>query len=282
MVPVLLGLSAIFMVGWRRALPWLGLSFIGVLFALGPSLKLMDADAGTIALPYAWIVAVVPKFIAFRMPIRFLTIAFLGLGVLTAMFIDALAKEGIGRRWLAAILAMVAVDTLVFTGAMTDPTLTPVNVPVGYNQLSKQGAVLDLKGHDRFVLRDASLTIFYQLFHKQPVLADHTQAIDRQDVLARQLALALVEQKPTAIQYVLGLLHSLNVTDIAFHPKAFQDTDAVQIRKSLTEHCAAVNPLPDPGNDPVEIFRIPASQNPFPAEQALDTVEGWIEEWRDG
>ena len=176
----------------------------------------------------------------------------------------------------------VVVEALVFTGALTDPTLTPVEVPVGYSQVSKEGAVLDLRGHDRYVLRDASISTFYQLFHGQPVLADHTQAIDRQDVLARALGLALVERETASIRAILGLLHSLNVSDIAFHPRSFQDTDALQMRASLVAHCAAVNPLAEPGNDPVEIFRVPDASKQIPLEDALQTVDGWIEEWRDG
>ena len=282
MVPILFGLSAIMMVGWRRTIPWLGLTAVGVIFAMGPTLKLTDGDAGILLLPYGWLVALVPNVVAYRMPLRFLTIAFLGLGVLAALFIDALNKEGISRSWLFGLLTAVIIEALVFTGALTDPAFTPVEVPVGYSQVSKEGAVLDLRGHDRYVLRDASLSTFYQLFHGQPVLADHTQAIDRQDVLARALGLALVERETASIRAILGLLHSLNVTDIAFHPRSFQDTDALQMRTSLVAHCPAVNPLAEPGDDPVEIFRVPDSSKQIPLEDALQTVDGWIEEWRDG
>jgi len=282
MVPILFGLSAIVVVGWRRSLPWLGLSAVAVIFALGPTLKLTDADTGTLLLPYGWLAALEPNVVAYRMPLRFLTVVFVGLGVLTAMFSDALGKEGLGRRWRVGLLAAVVVEGLVFTGALTDPTFSRVQVPVGYSQVSKEGAVLDLRGHDRFVLRDASISTFYQLFHGQPVLADHTQAIDRQDVLGRALGLALVERNSASIRGILGLLHSLNVTDIAFHPRSFDATDSLQLRTSLTAHCAAVNPLTEPGDDPVEIFRIPDSTKRIPLEDALETVDGWIEEWRDG
>ena len=242
----------------------------------------LRADEQWSAKANGWMVSLFEDGLAYRMPLRFLSVAFVGLGVAVALLLEGLRSEGLGVKWRALLVGGVLVDTLLFTGALTDPALTRVQVPVGYSQLGESGAVLDLRAHDRYVLRQASLSTFYQMFHEKPILANHTQAIDRQDVVNRELGLALVSRDTTRIQHVLGLLFSLGVHDIAFHPNAFHASDALQIRTSLSTHCAAVHPLPESGPDPVEVFRIPATHRDLPTDAALAIVDGWIEDWRDG
>ena len=172
----------------------------------------------------------------------------------------------------------MAADGLLFTGFATDEALNPVEVPSAYAHVSDRGALLDLWGHDRFLLRHAGLSTFYQVFHGRPVLADFTRAGDAQAVLGRRLGLAFVAGDLDRARELLDLLADLGVSDIALHPKSFPEADLPAIRAGLARLCEAVAAGTSEEADPVELYRIRPRWDPAARKAAWARVQAWMEE----
>ena len=56
-------------------------------------------------MPYAWLVELTPRALAYRMPYRFLALTFVGLAALTAMLITRTREDRLGPLWPAAMVA---------------------------------------------------------------------------------------------------------------------------------------------------------------------------------
>ena len=211
------------------------------------------------------------------MPARFMALAFLGLAALSALFLDQLAREGLSRRWRLGFLGLLLIDGLVLTGTMGDETSAPADVPSGYAGLSGEGAVLDLWGRDRDMLKYAGLSAFYQAHHGQPAMTDFTRTGSAQEVLSHRLSLALVEMRSAEVGDVLQVLGALGVSDIALHSASFHEADAARIRDGLDARCEAITGDTDVDDtDPVEIFRVPSSGQ-LEADEARDLLAAWME-----
>jgi hypothetical protein len=116
------------------------------LLSLGPRLYLAPGEPAGLdmALPYAWLYAVVPGFRALRAPVRFDALVSLALAVLAGYGVAALARPrptGGWRRWLApALVATVAVESLVWPAAVAEPVPVAAAVPEVYRWLARQAS----------------------------------------------------------------------------------------------------------------------------------------------
>jgi hypothetical protein len=275
LVPLCFGLLALAVRSPRKVLPWLILSAVGVTLALGPYLRLDDRSFGTLRLPYAGLYAISRSVLAYRMPARFLALSFVGLAALVALFLDRLRRDGLRPRWTALLLGLLLADGLLFTGFATDTTRAPATVPSAYASLSGKGALLDLWGYDRDLLRFAGLSAFYQTHHGQPCMTDFTRAGDAQTVTNRRLSLALADGREAEAQQILGVLARLGVTDLALHTSGFRDSDLSRMKATLsrlTKTAAASAPTED---DPVILYHIP------PANLDIDGAWAEIQAWAE-
>lgn len=263
----------------RETLPWVLVALTGTVLSLGPSLRLDDLDPGGASLPYAWLYELVPGILAYRMPARFMALTYLGLGALSALLLARLAEEGLGRGARTALVGLLLLDGLVFTGFSVDTTEAPAQVPSGYDSLSGEGAVLDLWGRDREMLKYAGLSAFYQAHHGQPSMTDFTRGGSPQEVLGRRLAVAVIEDREEDVREILEVLGHLGVTDIALHSASFHEADGSRLRQGLKRYCRAgqVEELEVEESDPVEVFYVaePRSGSPAAARATLDV---WLEQ----
>lgn len=276
---IILGCAAL-VPGKRRDLtPWAALAAAGLVLSLGPYLRIDDTEVGSMPLPLAWMIDLIPSMLAYRMPIRFLALTFLGLGVLVALLLKRLRSEGLGIGWQGAILTVLVLDGLAFTGLALDETTATAEVPEGYSEVSGSGAVLDLWGHDRDLLRYAGLSAFYQIEHGQPSVTDFTQANNAQSVLSRRLGLALVQKDELVAAEVISVLKGLGVTDIAFHPGSFQDRDQARVRGGLNSICDShIQARSTDDSDRVEVFYLPDDLAALSGPEAEARLVQWLEE----
>jgi hypothetical protein len=119
------------------------LVLISFLLSLGPRLYLAPGQpAGLdVALPYAWLYALVPGFKALRAPVRFDALLMLGLAVLAGYGVAALL-DGKGCRFAQALLVgcllLLGVESLVWPAAVAEPVPVGVQVPPVYRWLAEQ------------------------------------------------------------------------------------------------------------------------------------------------
>ena len=275
---IIIGFAALVPSRRRDVWPWALIAAVGLLLSLGPHLRLDDTEVGSFTLPMAWLIDAIPSLLAYRMPIRFLALVFLGLGALVALLLHQMRIEGLGLRWRSLLVALLLIDGLWFTGAMIDETRATAEVPDGYEELSGRGAVMDLWGHDRNLLRYSGLSAFYQVHHGQPAMTDFTQAVNAQSVLSRRFGLALVQQDVEEVNEIVSLLQALGVTDIAFHPDSFQDRDQTRIRGSLNSISEnQVTAIRSEVTNRVEVFYLPEPNANIDRDQARRTILEWIE-----
>ncbi|RPI56026.1 MAG: hypothetical protein EHM56_04780, partial [Chloroflexi bacterium] len=113
------------------------LLFLGALIlSLGPRLYLAPGEpAGLdVALPYAWLYALVPGFKALRAPVRFDALVSLSLAVLAGYGLAAAVGRGPGRRRLAGLLSagfalLVVLESAAWPAARAEPVLVGAEVP---------------------------------------------------------------------------------------------------------------------------------------------------------
>jgi hypothetical protein len=162
------GIVALVLAGWglirgRGRIRWFFVLLIlaSTLLSFGPRLYLAPGQpAGLdIALPYAWLYALLPGFKALRAPVRFDALAMLALAVLAGYGVAALASSfegkrrkdapaaqgGKGRRtrWLAACLplliaGLVVLESTVWPAARAEPVPVGEAVPPVYRWLADQ------------------------------------------------------------------------------------------------------------------------------------------------
>jgi len=264
----------------RRTAPWAALLVVSIVFSLGPYLRIDDATTSGPRMPYAWVASVAPQILAYRMPARLLSVAAVALAALVALALDGLRREGVGLRWRVPLLITLVIDGLVFTGAAVDPTGAPARVPEGYAALSRGGgAVFDLFGTDRLLLRYSGRAVFYQVFHGRPVFANFTKADGRMPEVGRRIANALVNVDDAEARRLFDALAAVGATDIALHLSSFPDADQVLIQAGLTRLLGAPGEAPtDTSGDPVTIFRLPPPPQTLDRAAALRTLDALEDE----
>lgn len=275
MAPLIVAGAALITIGWRKSLPWLSIAGAGVVLSLGPFLRLTDLVTADVELPYAWLVEWSRTLLAYRMPIRFLSVAAVGLGALAALLMDQLRREGLGWGWRGAISACIVFDGLIMTGFAVDETVTPVEIPEAYTRLTRRGAVFDLWGRDTLMLRYAGLSAWYQAHHGQPVLADFTRVGDDQTVIGERLALAILAEDDEAATEALEVLYGLGVSDVVLHSESFRREDSATIRAALKRLATAI---PGAGDDSTQVYAIPSRYEGMDQDAASARVHAWAEE----
>ncbi|MES2639880.1 MAG: hypothetical protein V4850_10375 [Myxococcota bacterium] len=258
----------------RRTAPWAALLGISLVFALGPLLRIDDASNVGMRLPYAWIADVAPQILAYRMPARLLSVTAVALAALAALALEGLRRDGLGRGWRVALLACLAIDGLFFTGAALDPTGAPARVPEGYSALSGRGAVFDLFGADRLLLRYSGRSVFYQVAHGQPVFADFTRGEGRMTSVSRRIAVALVLNDDAEANALFEALAAVGATDLAVHVDSFPTSDRDTVRAGLVRILGDAAPAPaDTSGDVVEVFALPAPPAGLDKVSALQVLD---------
>jgi hypothetical protein len=110
----LVALLAIAVAAWRRRLPrfWIAFTAFFVVMSLGPFVHLAGVNTYVIG-PWA-LLRYVPIIGMARSPSRFAIVAMLGLSLLFAMALQELwrRKVAVGRAWVIAIVAVLAVELL--------------------------------------------------------------------------------------------------------------------------------------------------------------------------
>jgi hypothetical protein len=145
---VALVLSAWGLIRGRGRIRWffLTLLLVSFLLSLGPRLYLAPGQpAGLgVALPYAWLYAIVPGFKALRAPVRFDVLVMLSLSVLAGLGVAALVRRGDGRSsslapasWLLLLTTLVVAGSLVWPAAQAEQVAVGDEVPPVYRWLAK-------------------------------------------------------------------------------------------------------------------------------------------------
>jgi len=272
---LMLAMLALVTRGPRRTLPWAALLAVSLTFALGPMLRLDDAALPGARLPYAWLADVAPQILAYRMPSRLLSVAAVAIAALAALMLDGLRRDGVSVLWRGALVACLAVDGLYFTGAALDPAGAPARIPEGYSALTGRGAVFDLFGADRLLLRYSGRAVFYQVAHGQPVFADFTRGEDRMTTVSRRIAGAIIHGDDEEARKVFAALAAVGTTDLAFHSESFPSADVQTVRDGLVRILGPARPAAeDTSGDPVEIYLLPAPGSDLDAETALLQLDG--------
>jgi hypothetical protein len=151
---------------WRASLFYLLLVPLSLVLSLGPRLYLAPGTPIDLpySLPYAWLYTIVPGFQALRAPERFSVLGFLGLAVLVAYALAALAVPGPrlnrGRVLAGVAVALLGLECLTIPAAQVYAIPTGDAVPPVYRWLAAQPptTILELPLGDR----DATRTLRYQ------------------------------------------------------------------------------------------------------------------------
>lgn len=272
-----LGLAALLLRSPRIVLPWAALLAASLLLALGPVLRVEDAALTGPSMPYAWIASVAPQILAYRMPTRLLSVVAVALAALCALALEGLRRDGLGKGWRVTLVALLAIDGLWFTGAMTDPVGAPARVPEGYQAASRPGPIFDFFGYDRLLLRYSGRSVFYQTSHDRPVFADFTRTEGRMTDVGRRLAGALVNNQTEEARALLEALAGVGATYVALHVESFPSSDQAAIRDGLINLLGPAEAAPpDTSGDPVELYALPAAApgaDLAAALRVLDEVE---------
>ena len=167
--------------GWRA--PWLGMTValgFGAL-ALGPFLRVAGVDTHV---PGPWaILRYVPVVGLARSPSRFAVMAMVGVAILFAQALHALASERpASRKWIVGLAGMLLIAELL----PAPRTLHSAAIPSIYRTIAEdpsENAVLELP----FGLQDGTMTVgrfssrpqFNQTAHGKPILGGYLSRVSR-------------------------------------------------------------------------------------------------------
>ena len=267
--------AALVLRGPRVVAPWVGLLVVALTLALGPYLRLGDADVGGPVMPYAWVASVAPQILAYRMPARLLSVVALALAGLTALALEGMRRDGLGKGWRVAICGLLAIDGVWFTGAALDSVGAPARVPEAYQAARAPGAIFDFFGTDRLLLRYSGRSVFYQVSHGRPVFADFTRTDGRMVRVSQRLGEALVARDEREVGAVLDALAAVGAAYVAWHRTSFPEPDRAAIREGLVRRMGPPLDAPeDTSGDPVDLFALPDPPAGMDEEAALDVLDG--------
>jgi hypothetical protein len=153
---VALALSLWGLLRGRGRMRWffLLLALVSAILSFGPRLYLAPGEPSglEVALPYAWLYAVVPGFKALRAPVRFDALVMLSLAVLAGYGFAAItgrrqtgtSQQGGRAPALAGIgivlaVGLVVIESLVWPAAQAEPVPVGGEVPPVYGWLAEQG-----------------------------------------------------------------------------------------------------------------------------------------------
>jgi len=246
---------------------YLALLLASLVLSLGPRLYLAPArPAGLdIALPYAWLYAVVPGFKALRAPVRFDALVMLSLAVLAGHGIAAL-----GRRWPfaaggepaanrrstpvravllpGACLLLVAIESSVWPAAHAQPVPVGREVPAVYRWLAEQPttAILELP----MAFASGGPQLEYQYFS---TLHWHTTPDGYSGFIPPKHGQVVYEMEHFPSERSVSLLQALGVEHVVIHTDRYPAAVWQEIQTGL-EQCAELVLVRAFGPD--QVFRV--------------------------
>lgn len=243
---------------WRL---WLGVAALGVALSLGPTLRFYDQG---MALP--WLLYPLAGLEGgasfFHFPARMLWLSGLGLGAVAARVATVLADRA---GWPAApLLACVAVDALVGTGAPLRTARVPIAVPSAYDAAPADRAVLDLMPSFHGQSTDLewywnNLTCSYQLGHGLPVanqcIGTTLHRGPRVVIGTWLMSELLAEAPPEPLARTLG---ELGLGAVALHPDLFTPADRQVLLQGLEAALGPPAATSTDAGDRVVLYGVPA------------------------
>ena len=162
----------------RELWPWMFMTAAFALLALGPRLRIATSDLG-LPLPESWLSSL-PLLGHARMPMRYIALVHLGLGVLAAIALARLRWRPLWS-WLAVLLTVYELWSAPLSfQELRIPSLYQVDARIG------EAALLDLPpGIDDSILFEP----LHQIVHGQKLVQDLPWFIPRADPKVRKTAL---------------------------------------------------------------------------------------------
>lgn len=250
------------------ALP-LGVAAAAIALALGPSLRSWPEGPGLPWLLRALDLAGVGSFLHF--PWRFAAVASLLVGGLAARAASELAA--LRPRAAPVLVAFVAVDLLLSTGAPLRTGRVPVAVPSAYGAAPARGAVLEVLPRYTGMAVDLeiywnNLTCSYQAAHRRPVtnrcLGTRLYSGPRVRI-GEWLADAALEGGADEVPDTLA---ALGVSAVAVHPDLFASTERDALMAGLERLLGPPAARSDDAGDPVTLFVVPGASTDADARVA--------------
>ena len=209
-----LGLIAIGLALYSRRWKWWPSVFACLLFSLGPYLFTKETGILPYRLPW-WLVQAVAPGLAVTHPLR-LAVPILALVAGYA----AVGATRLTERWpklLPALLALVAIDGLVVSGAPWPMERAPAEVPPVYEAIARDfgseftGAIVDLPT-DAGSTMATSRYLFWQSGHRQPIVYGpdaraSTSSLLRVDFY-KELASKSVRREDEAMRILAAVPHT--------------------------------------------------------------------------
>jgi hypothetical protein len=178
---------------WHRARVWFFIAILFVLFALGPSLRVLGHDI-TIPLPYLALHQI-PIINHIRIPMRYGIVTMFALAILAGIALDDLYKRivlrytpnselriqssefGIrGSVLPKIILALIPILILLEYAVLPYP-IQRIEIPRVYEQIARAPGDFTLLEIPTFNWRHAAMTEMYQPIHRQRILRAYTNRI---------------------------------------------------------------------------------------------------------
>jgi hypothetical protein len=258
--------------GWRGF--YVGLAGLGLIFSLGPQLKVGADPFGNAWLPYRLLYDYAPGFHAIRVPGRFGVIATLGIAGLAALGASSLLRHlPAKRQWILGLGLAVAVgaETLSVPTRMT-PIETPSEVPPVYRWLAQrpnnlpmlelptvearwlnQVPEMERQGHEQYL----------SIFHWHPTPSGYS------GFFPPLFWSVIREAKEVPSEESLAFLQSIGVKYLLFHQDQYPEDRWQQIVSGLQAAPNVERPLAHFGNDWVYSLITPRTIGMLPPSRLI-------------
>ncbi len=216
--------------------------------------------------PYGWLWDHVPLFTRTRIPERFGLFAMLPLALLAARGIDLLAhRQRALHVGLAFFLFMEHAQR--FPWADTLPAGSQIPAVYSWLRESDAGAIVEAPIHGEGLVRMESVDMYFQLFHRKPVIAAYVSFPPLLTRILRQVAAELPAREAIETLSLVGVDTIVYHQETPLPPAEWIDAEAsgfIQRRGSFPREAYWLRPA---GTDVV--FRVPAYKPQHGAPRAV-------------
>jgi hypothetical protein len=273
------GFVALVLAGWgiirgRGRSRWFFLLLLlaSLLLSLGPRLYLAPGQPAAldVALPYAWLFAVLPGFKALRAPVRFDALVMLSLAVLAGYGVAAIGGRNQGTesvettgqktargtwpRWLGivGILLLVVAESLVWPVAIAEPVPVGDGVPAVYRWLAAQppGPILELP----MAFTPGGPQLDYQYLSTYHW---HTTPDGYSGFIPPKHGQIVYEMERFPAERSISLLQALEVGQVVVHTERYAASRWAEMQRALAE-TGDLTPLKTFGMDQVYAVQVRA------------------------
>ena len=194
----------------------LAITAAGYLLGLGPQAVIRGVE---FVLPYAWLAEWVPGFSSLRVPSRFGFLFMMGVGALAGIGFGRLLSRGSTALRMLCVAGAVIATSYDFDLPRLEPRVerrigAPAALPVVYEALVAlpRGPVLEVPVRRQWLVRgrDTSLSMYYSIFHWQPLILGYSGYAPPSSLLIDALAQRLPEARSlellcrlTGLRYVV-------------------------------------------------------------------------------